>query len=287
MSRGNSKSSTIIDAHQHFWVRARGDYAWLTSDLAPIYRDFLPQDLVPELDRNDIGRTILVQAAPTVDETRFLLDIAERTDFVAGVVGWIDMESPDALSQFSELCNYPLFLGIRPMIQDLEDPEWMLRPSLHRVYAYLVTTGKTFDALVLPHHLKPLLKLVEQYPELAVIIDHAAKPAISDSAFDQWADDIALIANKKNVFCKLSGILTEAGPSATEKDLAQYVNHLINIFSTDRLVWGSDWPVLNLVSDYSTWFQMAQSALSRLNVEQQQAVFGRNAVKFYDLQNRD
>ena len=141
-------------------MRGRGDYAWLTPDLVPIYRDFLPQDLIPELDRHNIGRTILVQAAPTLSETRFLLDIAQQTDFVAGVVGWIDMESPDALNQISELCNYPLFLGIRPMIQDLEDSEWMLQPSLNAVYGCLVATGKTFDALVRPHHLRPLFKLV-------------------------------------------------------------------------------------------------------------------------------
>lgn len=264
-------------------MRGRGDYAWLTPDLVPIYRDFLPQDLIPELDRHNIGRTILVQAAPTLSETRFLLDIAQQTDFVAGVVGWIDMESPDALNQISELCNYPLFLGIRPMIQDLEDSEWMLQPSLNAVYGCLVATGKTFDALVRPHHLRSLLKLVEQHPDLPVIINHAGKPAIGDSAFDMWADEIALMKNKENVFCKFSGMLTEAGPGATEKDLEQYVNHLINIFSADRLIWGSDWPVLNLACNYSTWFQMAQSALSELNVEQQQAVFGRNAVKFYGL----
>ena len=274
---------TRIDSHQHFWALARGDYHWLTKDLAPLYRDFLPDDLRPLLNRAGIRRTVLVQAAPTQEETHYLLQLAEQTDFVAGVVGWVDMEKSTAPDELEAFAEHPLFLGIRPMIQDVPDAAWMLRPQLQTVYDKLVELGLTFDALVKPRHLQNLYKLLQHHPQLAVVIDHGAKPDIAGDAFQPWADDIAGIAAHAGAFCKLSGLLTEAGNAPAYEKIQPYMQHLLDCFGTARLMWGSDWPVLELAADYLGWDSIARYFLQDLSVGDQLRILGGNAQTFYGL----
>ena len=236
-----------IDSHQHFWAVGRGDYGWLTPESGPLYRDFGPDDLRPILRETGIGRTIIVQAAPTVAETRFLLDIARHQPFVAGVVGWVEMnQSETAIRYLKELASNPLLVGIRPMIQDIADPNWMLGREPARVFERLISMDLAFDALVRPQHLPALLELLGRYPQLRAVVDHGGKPNIAERQWQPWADRMAAIAEETSALCKLSGLATEARASDGAEALKPYMDHLYESFGPDRLMWGSDWPVLTL-----------------------------------------
>lgn len=212
----------MIDAHQHFWRIARGDYGWLTPEKGPIHRDFGPEDLAPLLAKHGISRTILVQAAPTVAETEFMLEIAATSPFVAGVVGWVDFTSPDAPDTIERFARHPLLVGLRPMIQDIADDDWMLRDDLAPAMNAMSAHGLVFDALVLVKHLSRLARFVTRYPDLAVVIDHGAKPQIRDKAFTAWRNAIAPLSAYPHVTCKLSGLVTEASPDWTAHDVRPY-----------------------------------------------------------------
>lgn len=272
-----------IDAHQHFWRLTRGDYAWLTGALAPIYRDFLPSDLAPLLAGIGVDKTVLVQAAPTIDETRFLLSLAEQAPFVAGVVGWVDMAGEQGMAQLAEISQHPKLLGIRPVIQDIVDVDWMLQPVLEPLFRELIAKNLTFDALVKQKHLANLAVIANRYPTLKIVIDHAAKPDIKKNGYGEWSASIAALAAFPNVYCKLSGLLTEAPPNADKQCLEPYVEHLFAHFGCARLLWGSDWPVLNLASDYNRWYELALALCSKLSPAEKSAVFGGNAISFYGL----
>jgi L-fuconolactonase len=272
-----------IDAHQHFWRVARGDYFWLTPELKPLYRDFGPEDLEPLLDAGGIDATVTVQAAATIAESRFMLEVAAGWDRVAGVVGWVDFESPSAPDDLADLAENPKLVGIRPMIQDIPDDDWMLRPDLDPAFIATAEQGIVFDALVFPRHLKNLLKRLEQHPDLRVVVDHCAKPQIKDGGFEPWATDIARIARETAAWCKISGIVTEAGPGWTVDGLRPYVEHVISVFGPDRIVWGSDWPVVTLASTYGAWLQAAETLASGLTESERAALFGGNAIALYRL----
>lgn len=270
----------IIDAHQHFWRPERGDYGWLTPELTPLYRRFMPVDLAPFLREYGIDGTVLVQAAPTVAETDYLLGIADATPFVLGVVGWVDFADARAVAEIGRLDAHPKLIGLRPMIQDIEDIDWMLRPDLAPAFEAMTSHDLTFDALVLPRHLPNLRKLMARYPDLRVVIDHAAKPEIADGQFDVWAKDIARLAHETSAYCKFSGLLTEAGDTWTLDDLRPYVTHLFAHFGATRLVWGSDWPVVTLAASYGQWLSVAQSLVGEAAAGR---VFGENAKRLYGL----
>ena len=277
-------TNSRVDAHQHFWSVARSDYGWLTPALDALYRDFLPADLEPLLADAGIGRSVVVQAAPTVAETRCLLDLAASHEFIAGVVGWADMGGGDAaLAELALLAADPLLLGIRPMLQDLPDPAWILRPELADATRFLIDEDLCFDALVKTVHLPFLLEFLERHPRLAAVIDHGAKPDVALGAWQPWADGIAAIASDTDAYCKLSGLVTEASPSQTYDDLAPYLDHLLNAFGPERLMWGSDWPVLNLAGDYAGWHAASAAWLSRLSAEERAGIEGLNAARFYKL----
>jgi len=272
-----------IDAHQHFWDPARGDYGWLTADLPALFKPFGPEDLAPHLAAHGISGTVLVQAAPSLAETEYLLDIATSTPFVRGVVGWIDFEQPEQRDALERLARHPLLKGLRPMIQDIADPDWMLRPALDWAFKALIAHDLAFDALVLPGHLANLRILIDRYPDLRVVIDHGAKPQIRDGAFEPWASDIARLARETGAFCKCSGLVTEARADWTPADLSPYLDHLLGSFGPERLIFGSDWPVLTLAGDYSGWFDTVNQAIGHWTQQQQAAVLGGNASRFYRL----
>lgn len=271
----------MIDAHTHFWQLARGDYSWLMPALAPIYRDFGPADLAPFLGRHGIARTILVQAAPTLAETRYMLDVARQAPFIAGIVGWADFEAPDAADAIAALGADPLLVGLRPMVQDIADDDWLLKPALGPAFRALVAHDLAFDALTLPRHLGRLLRLLDRHPDLRVVVDHASKPAIRERRLDPWRADMASVAAHPGVHCKLSGLATEAAPDWTADDLQPYVDHLVDVFSPARLLWGSDWPVVNLAGGYNRWRAATELLLAPLGAAHRAAVLGGNAARFY------
>jgi L-fuconolactonase len=272
--------SPRVDSHQHFWRLDRGDYGWLTPAHEPIYRDYLPADLAPLLARADIRSTILVQAAPTLDETRFLLELATAHDFIAGVVGWADFESADAADTIAWLSSDAKLVGLRPMIQDIVDPLWMLRPELAPAFEAMVDQDLAFDALVLPAHLDALRELADLYPDLRMVVDHGAKPPLRGGDLEEWKTRIACIATETPAVCKLSGLVTEAG-SANPAALAACVDHLLDCFGPRRLMWGSDWPVCELVCSYEEWHQSSEMLLVKLSDADRERIYAGTAREFY------
>ncbi len=283
---------TRIDAHQHFWKLSRGDYGWLTQDLPKLYRDFLPEHLAPLLERSGIDATVVVQAAPSNAETQFLLQLAAATPFVAGVVGWTDLESPHAAEKIAELSRHELLLGLRPMVQDLHDDEWLLSSTIAPAIEAMQHARLRFEALVKPRHLPVLLRFLERYPDLPVVVDHGAKPAIASGEIAEWAAQIRTIARNTRAFCKLSGLATEAGPGWTVTALQPYADVLIDAFGPQRLMWGSDWPVLleaygaddsRTATPYASWHDLATLLTARLSFAERESIFGKTAAAFYGV----
>jgi L-fuconolactonase len=272
----------IVDSHQHFWRLDRGDYGWLTPDLSPIYRDYLPEHLAPLIGSAGVGATILVQAAATVAETRFMLDLAREHAFIAGVVGWVDFESAEVADTIAGLAADPHLVGLRPMIQDIPDPDWMLDTSLAPAFEAMVDHGLVFDALVLPKHLPALLELAARYPDLAMVLDHGAKPPIAAGNLDVWKQGIAALARETPMTCKLSGLVTEAR-SAAPSVLAPAVNHLLESFGPKRMMWGSDWPVCELACSYDEWRTVSHTLLARLGVSEREQIFSATARATYGI----
>jgi L-fuconolactonase len=275
-----------VDAHHHVWRLARGDYGWLqpTPALAAIYRDFDLDELRPQLAAADIGATVLVQAAPSVAETHYLLEVAKQSaGLVLGVVGWVDLGARDAVQTLSELAADPLLKSVRPMLHDLADAEWILRHEVQPALAALPALGLRFDALVRPRELAALRELLLAHPDVPVIVDHCAKPDIAGGGWQPWATDIAAIAAQSTAHCKLSGLVTEAGAGWTVDTLRRYVDHVIECFGVERVIWGSDWPVLTLAASYAEWHAASDFLLDALSVEERAAVRGENARRFYGL----
>lgn len=274
----------MIDAHQHFWRLSRGDYAWPNDSVAPIFRDFGPDDLLPLLDAAGVRQTVLVQATDSVAETDYLLQIARSCDRVAGVVGWVDLAAADAIATIDRLRADPMLKGIRPMLQNIAETGWINRPEVQPALAHLTRTGLRFDALIQPRHLPPILAMVQAHPDLPVVIDHLAKPAMTGAAPDEaWLSGMSRLAAHANVHCKLSGMVTEIGPDWRPEDLTPYARHVLTAFGPERVIWGSDWPVLNLAGDYAGWMQTARGLVAHLPATAQDAIFGGNARRFYGL----
>lgn len=272
-----------IDAHQHFWQVSRGDYGWLTPALPTLYRDFLPDDLRPVMRDARIEKTILVQAAESVAETHFMLDLAVRTPFVAGVVGWVDFAAPDATMQIARLARNPRLVGLRPMLQDMRDERWILSPDFAPVVHAMQTYHLRLDALIRPRHLPTIVELAARYPGLSIVVDHAAKPAIRDGHMREWHNDMQKLAQARNVYCKLSGLATEAGPEWNAALLRPYVDTLLDAFGPQRLMWGSDWPVLLLAGDYLRWLETAEALTAALSDLDRARIFGDTAAAFYRI----
>jgi L-fuconolactonase len=277
---------TGVDAHHHVWRLERGDYGWLrpTPELAPIYHDFALDDLRPLLAESGIGATVLVQAAPTLAETRYLLRVAQQSDGLVGaVVGWADLAAPDAVATLTSLAEDPLMKGVRPMLQDLADPAWILRPDVRPALSALPQLGLRFDALVKARELKALLTMLGRHQDLAVVVDHAAKPDIASGAWEPWASDLAAIAANTSACCKLSGLVTEAEPNWSVGVLQRYVEHVLACFGSERVMWGSDWPVVMLAASYGNWHAAADTLLGGLSGAERDAIRGGNARRFYGI----
>jgi len=279
--------SPRIDAHQHFWKLARGDYRWLGPELTPLYRDFGPADLAPLRARHGIDGSVLVQAADSVAETEYMLALAAQDPTILGVVGWVDFEAKDVTDTLERLARNPKLVGVRPMLQDIPDVRWMLRDNLAPAFAALVELNLAFDALVKPPHLPHLVRLVDRHPDLRIVVDHGAKPTISAGerwpARAAWSADLRRLAAHPRLHCKLSGLVTEASRDWSESDLAPYAQELVEIFTPQRTMWGSDWPVVELAGGYSRWHDSAQALFAGLHAGERRALFGATAADFYGL----
>jgi L-fuconolactonase len=275
----------IIDAHQHFWQLSRGDYGWLTPEAGALYRDYLPDDLEPLLNEHQVAATVLVQAAPTEAETRFLLRLAQEHPFVAGVVGWVDLEAPDVQERIAALAasGAGQLKGLRPMIQDIADPDWIVKPALDAAFEAMVAHDLVFDALVRPMHFEALRQRLLQHPRLRAVLDHAGKPDIASGAMDGWARALERLARDTSICCKLSGLLSEAGTRRNAADLMPWVGQVFTSFGAERVLWGSDWPVLENVGTYAGWLRIARELIQRCAPGGAPEVLSGTARRLYHL----
>lgn len=282
-----------VDAHFHLWDLSRGDYHWLNGNdeaLAPIAKNFDFADIKQASKSAEIQKYVIVQAAATEAETDYLLSLANKHKEIGGVVGWADISSDEAIASLTKWSADPKFKGIRPMLQDIDDVNWLLEVPSTNIWDSLVELGLRFDALVQPRHLQMLNQFSKRNPELSIVIDHAAKPkhamAGDKDAFKSWSENINILAQNAQMHCKVSGLLTEI--KFTEINVAMstiknVLDVLLQAFGPQRLMWGSDWPVLNLVSDYQNWNEISYNLLSDLDEKSRQMILSGTANKFYDL----
>jgi L-fuconolactonase len=271
-----------IDAHFHIWRLARGDYGWLTPALGAIHRDVDVGDWQRLAATLGVRGGVLVQAAPTEAETRFLLDAADASDCVEGVVGWVDLLAVDAPARIAELARHPKLKGLRPMLHDIADPDWILQRPLAPALHAIVDNDLVFDALVRPQHLPRIRELARRHPELRIVIDHAGKPEIAHSRWLPWAEDLRRLGAETDALCKLSGLPAQAG-GVEYALLEPWVQHVLACFGPQRVVWGSDWPVLELDGSYERWWQVARDLCSTFAEGEREAIFGGNARRLYRL----
>lgn len=271
----------IVDAHQHFWNIETGTYSWLTPDLGVLHRTYGPDDLAPELAAAGIDATVLVQAADTYEDTASMLAIADAHDFVAGVVGWVPLTRPEEAAEALDR-RHPKFVGVRHLIHDEPDPDWLGQETVIESLGLLAERGLTFDAVsALPRHLEHVIALAERYPSLRIVIDHLSKPGIKAHEWEPWSSNLAAAAALPNVYAKVSGLVTEADhENWTVEDVRPYVEHAVELFGPDRLMFGSDWPVALLAADYQTVWQVMGALLGATDKDK---VLGQTATRFYNL----
>lgn len=281
----------MIDAHQHCWKIGAHGCTWPTPELDVIYRDFELSEARDLAKKRGVTGTVLVQSQQSDADTDYLLAMASRSQFVKAVVGWVDLASPQAPSRISTLAGNPKFRGVRPMLQSLPEDDWILKPQLKVAIDSLLEHHLCFDALVFSRHLSFLNRFTDLYPDLPVVIDHAAKPPLSQfeqDAYRQWQHQLQSIAGKPQVYCKLSGLVTEMAAGQNEVLLKACVDNLLELFGTDRLMWGSDWPVVNLAANpqlagYENWNEVALRLLSDCSAAEKYAITRGNVLRFYRI----
>lgn len=273
----------IIDSHQHFWHYDSARHGWINEKMAVIRRDFLPTDLQPLLRQNGVAAAVAVQADQSESETDWLLQLAADNDFIAGVVGWVDLRSEQIEERLSHYSTFPKLKGFRHILQG-EEPAFMLQPSFVRGIGLLQRFGFSYDILIFPHQLEAALQLVRQFPDQLFVIDHLAKPYIKQGLLGEWAKGMRQLAAFDNVYCKLSGMVTEANwQHWTAEDLKPYIDVAVEAFGTRRLLFGSDWPVCLVASSYERWLQVVREYFMAFSAAEQANVFGDNAIRFYNL----
>jgi L-fuconolactonase len=278
----------VVDAHHHFWDPTRREYYWMSSDVDPIRRPFGPDELRPLLAKSRVDRTVVVQTIPSLEETREFLATAAGTDFVAGVVGWVDLADPAVGDVIAALRAGPgggFLVGLRHQVHDEPDANWLSRKEVQRGIEAVGQAGLVYDILVRTRELPAALEMVRNLPDVRFVIDHMAKPRIAAGATDpEWEAAIAPLADFPNVSCKLSGMVTEASlTSWTPGDLKPYVRHALDWFGPERCLFGSDWPVCLLAAPYGRVVDALQYSVSDLKPAERDAVFGGNAIRVYRL----
>lgn len=277
---------TVVDAHQHLWNLERVDYPWLTAEFGAIFRTFEERELEPQLAAAGVDKTVLVQAADSVEDTDFMVEVADRWSRVAGIVGWVPLDRPgEAATELDRRSKDPRFVGVRHLIHNEPDPDWVLREPVLESLGLLAERGLTFDVVaVLPRHLEHVATLAERHPDLRLVIDHLAKPPIMDRGWEPWSELLERAAAHPNVFAKLSGLNTAADPDSwTAADLEPYVDRALELFGPSRLMYGGDWPVAILAGDYAKVWAETKVVLSALSQADQDLILGGTATDFYRL----
>lgn len=273
-----------VDSHQHFWNYSPQRHPWMSDEMTVLKRDFLPDDLFPLLKQCSIQACVAVQASQTEEENTFLLTLANQNDFIKGVVGWIDLQSNQVEQRLTRYSNSKKMKGFRHVIHDEADVDFMLRPNFVRGIGLLKQFDFTYDLLIFPKHLPNTLKLVRKYPDQPFVIDHIAKPIIREGKIENWKKELAAIASCENVCCKVSGMVTEANWQDWRKeDFTPYLDAVVEMFGTNRLMYGSDWPVCQLSASYQDVFGIVSDYFSSFSKSERESIFGGNATRFYRL----
>lgn len=273
-----------IDSHQHFWRYNPEDYGWMAGDRSPLQVDYMPPDMQALLAASGIDGTVAVQARQVVRETEFLLALADQYDLIRGVVGWVDMRADDVEAQLERFADHPRMVGVRHIVHDEADDRFMLGGNFLRGLAALKGHHLRYDLLLYPRHIPVAIEVVKHFPEQAFVLDHIAKPFIKDGIVGAWEDDIRILASFDNVWCKVSGMVTEAAwKTWTQDDFAPYLDIVFDCFGVERLMFGSDWPVCTLSGSYSQVVGIVENYIAALSAEEQAAIMGGNATAFYGL----
>jgi L-fuconolactonase len=276
----------VVDAHQHYWEVGRFDYGWTRQGIAALDRDFMPAELEPQLRVARVARTVLVQVLHTEDETRWMLDLARRHASIAGVVGWVDLTAPpDAIhAALERLLADPRLVGIRHLVHEEPDDDWLAREDVLRGLRVLEERDVSFDLLLRPRHVRHVPRLSERLPRLRMVIDHIAKPHIRDHLMEPWASGMAAVAANPNLWCKVSGMITEADHAAwTADDLRPYIETVLRAFGPERLMYGSDWPVCTLAGSYDRVIGALRDVLAGVDESTETRIFTSSASAFYRL----
>jgi L-fuconolactonase len=272
-----------IDAHQHFWIYDQREYAWIDDTMASIRRDFLPADLVPELEKNGFHGSVLVQTRQTMEETRWLLELAEKNPFILGVVGWVDLRSPRLRAEVESFAGNPKLVGIRHIVQS-EPDDFLLQPDFLRGISLLEEFDLAYDILIYTKHLPIAAEFVRRFPRQRFVLDHLAKSPIKSGVVDIWARGVRKLASFPNVHAKLSGFVTEADWQAWKiEDIRPYLDVAFECFGPSRIMIGSDWPVCNVAATYARVMRLVTDYLSAYSAQDRDAVLGGNAARFWRL----
>lgn len=274
----------IIDAHQHFWQFDKERHAWINEDMQVIQRDFMPEDLQPILRQNNIDGCVLVQVDQTEEENTFQLNNAAHYDFIKGVVGWVDLQADDVENHLQYYQQYKKMKGFRHILQGEEDRALMLKPAFKQGISLLSKYEYTYDILIFPDQLIYAYELVKTFPGQRFVIDHIAKPYIKDQEIEKWKSELSLFKSCANVYCKISGMVTEADwQQWKNEDFEPYLDAVVEIFGTGRIMFGSDWPVCLVAASYKRMLGLVQNYFASFSKDEQDAFFGGNAIKFYNL----
>ncbi|QEC69382.1 amidohydrolase family protein [Panacibacter ginsenosidivorans] len=273
-----------IDAHQHFWLFDKDRHAWINDAMHVIQKDFMPADLQPILQQNNIDGCVLVQVDQTEEENIFQLNNAVQFDFIKGVVGWVDLQADNIEERLRYYQQFNKMKGFRHILQGEEDRALMVKPAFKHGISLLNKYNYAYDILIFPDQLKYAYELVKAFPDQRFVIDHIAKPYIKDKKIDEWKKDISLFNNCANVYCKISGMVTEADWKQWKKeDFAPYLDAVVETFDTDRIMFGSDWPVCLVAASYEKMLGLVQNYFAFFSKDEQDAFFGGNAIQFYNL----
>lgn len=284
VNNGKNFSAMRIDAHQHFWSYNPSDYSWIGKKEGVLKQDFLPLQLKDELQKVKINGCLAVQANQSEKENEFLLSLANKYDFIKGVVGWIDLVSPNVEDRAKHFSKDKKFKGVRHILQSEKDEMFMVRPEFRRGISCLEKFNLTYDLLVYYHQLPVAITLVEQYPSQKFVLDHIGKPDIKKGSLGSWKKDIFKLASYQNVYCKLSGLVTEANwQDWSYQTFVQYMEVVLEAFGINRIMVGSDWPVCLLAANYTEVIEVAEKFFQNFTNEEKDKVFGKNASEFYNI----
>ena len=275
-----------LDAHQHFWQYSPAEFSWISAQMPGLKKNFLPFDLEPLLAGIGFDGSVAVQARQSLEETQWLLDLAEQYPFIQAVVGWVDLRSDQLKAQLKRFCAHRKFAGVRHVVHDEPDDEFLLRPDVRQGIAQLSSFGLTYDLLLQPRHLRVATQLAREFPQQPFVLDHLAKPNIAEQQFSPWRQDLEQLAKLPNVYCKLSGMVTEARWQQWQPgDFQQYLEIALGAFGWNRLMIGSDWPVCTLSGEYEPVMHLVVDFAGKLCAEAQQAILGGNCARFYKIQS--